>query len=50
MDPTDEIKARLPIEELVSSYCQLKKKGRGFVALCPFHNDTHPSLDRKSVV
>jgi len=44
MDPTDEIKARLPIEELVSSYCQLKKKGRGFVALCPFHNDTHPSF------
>ena len=44
MDPTDEIKARLPIEELVGQYCQLKKKGRGFVCLCPFHNDTHPSM------
>ncbi|MFA7681573.1 MAG: DNA primase [Candidatus Peribacteraceae bacterium] len=44
MDPVFEIKARLPIEELVASYCQLKKKGRGFVALCPFHNDTRPSM------
>ena len=44
MDPTLEIKARLPIEELVGQYCQLKKKGRGFVCLCPFHQDTHPSM------
>lgn len=44
MDPVAEIKARLPIEELVAGYCQLKKKGRGFVCPCPFHNDTHPSM------
>lgn len=44
MDSTDEIKSRLPIEELVGRYCQLKKKGRGYVALCPFHHDTHPSF------
>lgn len=44
MDTPTEIKSRLPIEELVASYCQLQKKGRNFVALCPFHNDTHPSL------
>ena len=44
MDPVQEIKARLPIEQLVSQYCQLKKKGRGFVCMCPFHNDTHPSM------
>lgn len=44
MDPTLEIKAKLPIEELVGQYCQLKKKGRGFVCLCPFHQDTHPSM------
>ncbi|MCK5018282.1 MAG: DNA primase [Candidatus Peribacteraceae bacterium] len=44
MDPVSEIKARLPIEELVGQYCQLQKKGRDFVALCPFHNDTHPSF------
>ncbi|MDD5103309.1 MAG: DNA primase [Candidatus Peribacteraceae bacterium] len=44
MDEVSEIKARLPIEQLVAQYCQLKKKGRSFVALCPFHNDSHPSL------
>ena len=44
MDAKDEIRARLPIEQLVAQYCQLKKKGRSFVALCPFHNDSKPSL------
>jgi len=44
MDTTSEIKARLPIEELVGEYAQIQKKGRNFVALCPFHNDTHPSF------
>jgi len=44
MDPTNEIKARLTIEDLVGQYCQLQKKGRNFVALCPFHSDSHPSL------
>lgn len=44
MDSVAEIKARLPIEELVAKYAQLHKKGRNFVCLCPFHNDTHPSL------
>lgn len=44
MDPVQEIKARLSIEELVSQYCQVTRKGRSMKALCPFHNDTHPSL------
>ncbi|HLC75929.1 MAG TPA: DNA primase [Candidatus Peribacterales bacterium] len=44
MDPIPEIKARLPIEALVGEYCQIQKKGRNFVCLCPFHNDSHPSL------
>lgn len=44
MDSVVEIKARLPIEELVRQYTQLTKKGRNFVALCPFHHDTRPSL------
>lgn len=44
MDPTLEIKSRLPIEELVGQYCQIKKKGSGFVCVCPFHQDTHPSM------
>lgn len=44
MDQTAEIKARLPIEQLVGQYCQLKKKGRNFICLCPFHQDSNPSL------
>src|SRR3990167_788053 len=44
MDPVSEIKARLPIEDLVRQYCQLTKKGKNFVCLCPFHNDTRPSM------
>ena len=44
MDHVSEIKARLPIEELVRQYCQLQPKGRNLVSLCPFHNDSHPSF------
>lgn len=44
MDAVAEIKMRLPIEQLVAQYCQLIKKGRNFACLCPFHNDSHPSL------
>src|SRR3989338_6125911 len=44
MDAPLEIKARLPIEELVGSYCQLQKKGRNFICLCPFHNDSRPNF------
>lgn len=44
MDPVLDIKARLPIDELVRQYTQLTKKGRNFVGLCPFHNDTKPSF------
>ncbi len=45
MDPVEEIKARLPIEELVGQYCQLQKKGRTLSCICPFHNDKHPSMN-----
>ncbi|MBI3618447.1 DNA primase [Candidatus Peregrinibacteria bacterium] len=44
MDAVSDIKARLSIEQVVAQYCQLQKKGRNFVALCPFHKDTHPSF------
>ncbi|MDD4318784.1 MAG: DNA primase [Candidatus Peribacteraceae bacterium] len=44
MDVAQDIKNRLSIEDLVGQYCQLQKKGRNFVALCPFHKDSHPSL------
>lgn len=44
IDAVQDIKARLSIDELVRQYTQLTKKGRNFVGLCPFHNDTKPSF------
>ncbi|MCY2930301.1 MAG: DNA primase [Planctomycetota bacterium] len=32
------------IVDLVGQYVALKKRGREFVGLCPFHNDKHPSM------
>ena len=32
------------IVQVVSSYLNVTKKGRNFVAVCPFHDDTNPSL------
>ncbi|CAN5125051.1 hypothetical protein BH11PAT4_BH11PAT4_0750 [soil metagenome] len=40
----DEIKAKLPIEELVASYLPLKKMGRLYKGLCPFHSEKTPSF------
>lgn len=40
-----EIKARLDIIDVTKAYLgSLKKVGKNWMALCPFHNDHHPSL------
>jgi len=33
-----------PIEEVVGRFVALRRTGRGYAGLCPFHRDTHPSL------
>jgi DNA primase len=40
----DEIQARTDIVELISGYLPLKKAGRNFKALCPFHGEKTPSF------
>lgn len=39
-----EIKRRLSILNLVETYLSLKRSGKSYVGLCPFHDDKNPSL------
>lgn len=40
----DEINEKINIVDLVSEHVKLEKKGKNFVGLCPFHEDTNPSF------
>jgi DNA primase len=44
MGVTDEIKDRIDIVEFISGQVPLKKAGRNYTGLCPFHADTAPSF------
>ncbi len=43
-DAIYEIKNRTIIEDIISEYVKLKKVGKGFVGLCPFHHEKTPSF------
>ena len=43
-DKIEEIKQRADIVQLISEYVTLKKAGRNFLGLCPFHQEKTPSF------
>ncbi|KIM14144.1 DNA primase [Mycoplasma capricolum] len=40
----NEIISQANIVDIISSYLHLIKKGNNYLAICPFHNDSNPSL------
>lgn len=40
----DQVRARSDIVEVLGQYLDLKKAGKNYVGLCPFHPDRRPSL------
>jgi DNA primase len=51
-DAKEQIRQAIDIVDLVGSYIQLRRQGRNFVGLCPWHDDSRPSMqvnpDRQS--
>ena len=43
-DTIEEVKQRADIYEVVSEHVVLRKRGKDFVGLCPFHNEKTPSF------
>ncbi|MBI2826604.1 MAG: DNA primase [Planctomycetia bacterium] len=40
----EQVKRAISIVDLVGDYLQLRREGRAYKALCPWHDDTRPSL------
>jgi DNA primase len=44
IDIGNEILKQVDIVDIISSFIKVSKKGRNYVAICPFHDDHDPSL------
>ncbi len=47
-EQTDAILSTLKIEDIIGEYISVKRSGRRFAAVCPFHSDKDPSLSINS--
>ena len=43
-DTKERVREATDIVDLISGYLDLRREGRGFSAICPWHDDSHPSL------
>lgn len=43
-DAKEQVRQAVDIVDLVGGYMQLRRQGRNFVGLCPWHDDSRPSL------
>jgi DNA primase len=44
VDAKEQVRQAIDIVDLVGRYVQLRRSGRNYVGLCPWHDDTRPSL------
>jgi len=44
LDTKEQVREAIDIVDLVGKYVQLRRQGRSYVGLCPWHDDTRPSL------
>ncbi len=43
-DAKEQVRQAIDIVDLVGSHVSLRRQGRGYVAICPWHEDSRPSL------
>ena len=43
-DAKEQVRQAVDIVDLVGSYVQLRRQGRNYVGVCPWHDDSRPSL------
>ncbi len=43
-DKIDEVRNATDIVEVISGYVHLKKRGKNYLGLCPFHTEKTPSF------